>query len=100
MRLLAIYDIGDDRLRARVAEALKDFGLVQVQYSAFAGDLSANRRGMLEIVVTDLLQRDQRSRPTDRVYVLPLCDSCFAAARFLGEVNRFPDRRRDRFEVL
>jgi CRISPR-associated protein Cas2 len=100
MRLLTIYDIGDDGLRSRLAEALKDFGLLRVQYSAFAGDLSANRREMLEIVITQLLQRDRRSRPTDRVYVLPLCESCFAAARFLGEMTQFPDRRRDRFEVL
>jgi len=100
VRLLAIYDVGDDGLRVRVAETLKDFGLVRVQYSAFAGDLTINRREMLEIAVAGLLRRDRRSRPTDRVYVLPLCDSCFAAARFLGEVSRFPDRRRDRFEVL
>jgi CRISPR-associated protein Cas2 len=100
MKLLVIYDIGDDGLRVRASELLKDFGLERVQYSAFAGDLTRNRRDMLEIRVEELLAQDERCRPTDRVYVLPTCDACFGAARFLGEQARFPDRRRDRFEVL
>jgi len=100
VRLLVVYDIGADGLRVRLAETLKDFGLLRVQYSAFAGDLSPNRRDMLEIALAQLLRRDRRSRPTDRVYLLPLCEACFGAARFLGEVSRFPDRRRERFEVL
>jgi len=55
---------------------------------------------MMEIKVSGLLERDERRRPTDRVYVLPMCDACFGGARFLGEQAHFPDRRRDRFEVL
>ncbi len=100
MRLLAIYDIGDNGLRLRAADLLQDFGLERVQYSAFAGDLSTNRRQMLEIRIGQLLEQDQRRRPTDRVYVLPMCDSCFGSARFLGEQAHFPDRRRDRFRIL
>lgn len=100
MRLLVIYDIGDNGLRVGIAERLKDFGFERVQYSAYAGDLSRNRRGMLEIRVGGLLERDMRRRPTDRVYVLPMCDACFGGAAFLGEQAHFPDKRRDRFEVL
>lgn len=100
MRLLVIYDISDNGLRGHAAELLKDFGLRRVQYSAFAGDLSRNRREMLEIRVSALLARDERCRDTDRVYVLPMCDACFGGASFLGEQAHFPDRRRDRLEVL
>jgi CRISPR-associated protein Cas2 len=100
MRLLVIYDISDDGLRGHACELLKDFGLRRVQYSAYAGDLTRNRREMMEIRVSGLLARDERSRPTDRVYVLPMCDACFGGARFLGEQAEFPDKRRDRFEVL
>jgi CRISPR-associated protein Cas2 len=99
MRLLAIYDIHDDGLRQRAADLLKDFGLVRVQYSAFAGDLSRNRRGMLEISVKGLLT-DVRSAVEDRIYVLPLCDSCFGGARLLGQQAHFPDHRHDRWAVL
>ncbi|MGF1472614.1 MAG: CRISPR-associated endonuclease Cas2 [Rubrobacteraceae bacterium] len=39
-----IYDIPDDRIRHKVSERCKDYGLVRIQYSAFAGDLDRNRR--------------------------------------------------------
>jgi len=95
-----IYDIGDNGLRVRTAEFLLDFGLERVQYSAFAGDLTRNRREMLQIRIEGLFARDPRARESDRVYVLPMCDGCFGGARFLGRQAHFPDHRRDRFEVL
>jgi CRISPR-associated protein Cas2 len=42
--VLLIYDIPDDRVRYRIAERCKDYGLHRIQYSAFAGDLDRNRR--------------------------------------------------------
>ena len=39
-----IYDIVDDRVRGRVANACKDYGLERIQYSAFCGSLDATRR--------------------------------------------------------
>ncbi|AHY48056.1 cas2: CRISPR-associated endoribonuclease Cas2 (plasmid) [Rubrobacter radiotolerans] len=42
--VILIYDIPDDRVRYRVAERCKDYGLERIQYSAFAGDLDRNRR--------------------------------------------------------
>jgi CRISPR-associated protein Cas2 len=100
VRLLVIYDVTDNGLRVRAAELLKDFGLERVQYSAYAGDLSQNRRQMLEIRVEKLFASDPRRRESDRVYVLPMCDGCFGSARFLGEQAHFPDKRRGRFRVL
>ncbi len=41
---VVVYDISDDKYRLRVAEACKDYGLEHIQYSAFEGDLSFNRR--------------------------------------------------------
>jgi CRISPR-associated protein Cas2 len=34
----------DDRIRHKVSERCKDYGLDRIQYSAFAGDLDRNRR--------------------------------------------------------
>ncbi len=42
--VLVIYDIPDDRIRYKVSERCKDYGLDRIQYSAFAGDLDRNRR--------------------------------------------------------
>lgn len=100
MKLLVIYDITDDALRVRASELLRDFGLLRVQYSAFAGDLTRNRREMLEIRLNSAVIQHAAAQPTDRVYILPSCDACFSQARFQGGSARFPDRLRDTFEVL
>ncbi len=42
--VLLIYDIPDDRIRHKVSERCKDYGLSRIQYSAFAGELDRNRR--------------------------------------------------------
>ena len=47
MQCLLIYDIPDDRLRQRVADACLDYGLRRIQYSAFGGDLSRTHQRAL-----------------------------------------------------
>ena len=42
--VILIYDIPDDKVRYKVSERCKDYGLDRVQYSAFAGDIDRNRR--------------------------------------------------------
>ncbi len=41
---LVIYDIVEDKVRRRVAEVCKDYGLERIQYSAFFGLTDRNRR--------------------------------------------------------
>lgn len=41
MMCVLIYDITDNRIRARIADLCLDYGLERIQYSAFVGDLSA-----------------------------------------------------------
>ncbi len=43
MHCLLVYDIPNDRIRAKVADFCLDYGLDRVQYSAFVGRLSRNR---------------------------------------------------------
>ena len=45
MKCLLIYDVTDDRLRAKIADICLDYGLERIQYSAFFGELSQNRQG-------------------------------------------------------
>jgi len=99
MKLLVIYDVTDDRLRTEVSETCRDFGLGRVQYSCFAGDLSRNRRQMLEIRLRALLGRGA-SVPTDAIYTLPLCHACFDDKTLLGFQARFPDKRHDHLVVI
>ena len=44
MKCLLIYDIPNDQVRAKIADFCLDYGLDRLQYSAFLGDLSANRQ--------------------------------------------------------
>jgi CRISPR-associated protein Cas2 len=39
MRCVVVYDIPDDRVRARVADVCLDYGLERIQFSAFQGSL-------------------------------------------------------------
>lgn len=44
MFTLVIYDIPDDKLRNKLASICKDYGLEHIQFSAFCGPLSWNKR--------------------------------------------------------
>jgi CRISPR-associated protein Cas2 len=52
---LVIYDIPDDRVRQRAANACLDAGLARIQYSAFIGALNANRRRELYLKLRHVL---------------------------------------------
>lgn len=71
-----VYDIEDDRVRVRIANACKDYGLERIQYSAFCGPLDASRRGELVTRLTDTLGRE-----IGKVLVLPVCEKDAQAKR-------------------
>ena len=72
MRCLLVYDISDDRLRARVADACLDYGLSRIQYSAFLGDLSRNHQQELLMKV-----RRRLGKAEARVALFPVCETDF-----------------------
>jgi len=71
-----VYDIGDDRVRVRVANACKDYGLERIQYSAFCGPLEAARRSELFARLADTL-----GRGVGKILVLPVCEKDAQARR-------------------
>jgi CRISPR-associated protein Cas2 len=54
-RVLLIYDIENDRVRGKIADACLDYGLDRVQYSAFVGELSRNHQQELMLRIASLL---------------------------------------------
>ncbi|MBM4463867.1 MAG: CRISPR-associated endonuclease Cas2 [Chloroflexi bacterium] len=66
---LVIYDIPDDKLRAKVADICLDYGLDRIQYSAFLGEMNHNRR-------EELLQKIRRQigKKEANVQLFPICD--------------------------
>ena len=68
IRCLLLYDIPDDRVRARVADFCLDYGLDRVQYSAFLGRLSANHQEELMLKIEQKI-----GKAAARVHLFPLC---------------------------
>ena len=69
MQTLLIYDIPEDRPRAKIADACLDYGLQRIQYSAFLGEISVNR-------LDELLQRIVRvlGGKEGKVEAFPICE--------------------------
>jgi len=66
---LVIYDIPDDKLRARIADICLDYGLDRIQYSAFLGELNHNRQ-------EEILQKIRRQigKKEANVQLFPICE--------------------------
>ncbi|MCD6487636.1 MAG: CRISPR-associated endonuclease Cas2 [Desulfurococcales archaeon] len=64
-----VYDIHDNNLRNKIAEILKDNGLVRIQKSAFIGNLTPQER-------LDLVERLHRLplSSRDRIDLFPICE--------------------------
>lgn len=80
----AIYDISEDRLRNRVAEKCKDYGLTRLQKSAFFGELNRNSAEMLAVELEDMIGKE-KSNEDDCVFILPMCNSCIAKKITIGK---------------
>jgi len=75
-----IYDISNDRTRAKIADRCKDFGLYRVQKSVFLGDLDSNRVDEVVLFSQELLNEE-----TDSIYVFPMCREDFDKVRIIGQ---------------
>jgi CRISPR-associated protein Cas2 len=73
---VVLYDIPDDRSRNRIAEACLDYGLERIQFSAFQGKLSRNKREELFLRLQAIL----KERP-GKILVQPVCEKDLKAAR-------------------
>ena len=73
-----VYDIQDDRVRTRIANVCKDYGLERIQYSAFCGSLNGTKRSELIVRLGDTLGDE-----VGKVLVLPVCEKDLHAKREL-----------------
>lgn len=72
------YDIEDDNIRNKIAEACKDYGLERIQFSGFSGILSKNKREELFLKLSSLI--DDKA---GKILMLPVCDRDINAKREL-----------------
>lgn len=66
---LVIYDIEDNRVRLRISAICKDYGLERIQYSAFSGSLSKNKREELFLKLSKTI-----GNQAGKVIIQPLCE--------------------------
>ena len=69
MQCLVVYDIPDDRIRGKVADACLDYGLDRIQYSAFLGDLEPTHQEELLLKIAD-----QLGEKPGNVQLFPICE--------------------------
>ena len=68
MNTLVIYDITEDKIRNKVAEVCKDYGLTRIQWSAFLGELSNNHREELYSKLIKTLKDN-----AGNIQIFPIC---------------------------
>lgn len=86
---VVIYDVPDDRTRTRVSEACLDYGLERVQYSAFFGRLTRNKREELFLRLKSIL-----GEKAGKILVQPICEKDLRAAQSVeneGEVEQITE---------
>lgn len=78
--VILIYDIENDRVRGKVADACLDYGLDRIQYSAFSGKLRRTHQEELILRIRRLIKRTAAS-----VQLIPIGEQEWKARL---EVNR------------
>ena len=68
MNCLLVYDIPDDRARAKIADFCLDYGLDRIQYSAFVGQLSRNHQQELMLQIKKRL-----GKKTANIQLFAIC---------------------------
>lgn len=79
--VFVFFDIPNDKIRNRIGEACKDYGLERIQYSGFMGNLSRNK-------IEELYLRMKREIGENfaRVIIQPVCSRCQDSAFIIGEM--------------
>ena len=80
MIVWTLYDIENDKTRARVAKICKQMGLMRVQYSVFLGTLNRNEKDSLELQIADLIDEER-----DKVYIFPMSRDELRDSVLLGQ---------------
>jgi len=70
MKILVIYDIQSDKIRNRIINACKDYGLERIQFSCFLGELNRNFIDELTIKLDKILGKSE-----GRIHIFPFAEN-------------------------
>lgn len=80
--LLLVYDIPNDRARAKIAEACLDYGLDRIQFSAFSGWLLPTQQEELFFKVRKILGKN-----TGNIQIFPVCAEDWKKRKCIEQKN-------------
>jgi CRISPR-associated protein Cas2 len=84
MKTFVIYDITEDRIRNKIFQTCKNYGLAHIQYSAFFGELNHNRREELHKRLKRVIGQGEGRHPAcsqGKIIIQPVCDKDFQLLR-------------------
>lgn len=84
--LVLIYDIENDRLRARASDICLDYGLERIQFSAFFGKLNRNRRQEIALKL-----QSEMGGESARIRIIPVCEEDLKDAWVFDQFRRDAD---------
>jgi CRISPR-associated protein Cas2 len=77
-----VYDIVSDRIRLRIADVCKDYGLDHIQYSVFSGPLDSTRRKEMFARLDHTLGNND-----GKILMLQMCEKDVAAKREIVRIT-------------
>ena len=92
--VVLIYDIENDRLRTRIADACMDYGLERIQFSAFFGKMNRNRRQELALRL-----RNELGNESGRIRIIPVCEQDLKDMWVLDQYRRDADQLKSEAEA-
>lgn len=81
--LIVAYDIENNKLRTEIAELLQYYGLVRIQYSVFAGEISASHSSKLP---SELFAMN--TGEDDNITIITLCERCKGSVESIKSLPR------------
>lgn len=88
MQTLVIFDIPSNKIRHKIGEACKDYGLLRIQKSSFLGDLNFNRREELGQKLRRILGRKEGN-----IQIFPICDKDIQLRKEI--INKKEEKEKD-----
>ncbi|MEM1738403.1 MAG: CRISPR-associated endonuclease Cas2 [Nitrososphaerota archaeon] len=86
MYTLVIYDITDNDIRMKIAQACKEAGLTRIQKSAFLGVIDSQTRKNLEIKLKNILGSNRGN-----VQIFIICEADISSRKIIGQLIEYEE---------
>lgn len=86
MYTLVIYDITEDDVRLKVAEACKESGLIRIQKSAFLGKINSQRRKNLKHKLQRILGNE-----AGNIQIFLICEADMRFREMIGQPTGYEE---------